>query len=111
MLLVRELIGPTQCRAGSDAVYKVVAFNEANPSQSDRASISWTVESDGVEVAKFLRVGDTLQYTVPRDFAGRAIRVMAYRNAPSAGVSVTTRIDNASIDGPIPVALEATKRV
>lgn len=92
MLLVREVSGPADAVAGTQATYTATSFNSPNPPAEEIQKINWIVKSDDETVAQFNAVGAVLNFDVPLALIGRTIRVMPFRNSPSPVVSVISRV-------------------
>jgi hypothetical protein len=92
MVLVREVSGPDKVVAGTQATYTATHFNVENPPPEEVNKINWVIKAGDDAVAQFNEVGGTLVFDVPPDLLGQTIRVMPFRNSPSAAVSVMSRV-------------------
>jgi peptidoglycan recognition protein len=92
MLLVRNVSGPAEAIAGTEAIYKATSFNMSNPPTEALQQINWVIKTDTQTVERFNAVGDTLRFDVPASLVRKTIRVMPFVNSPSPVVSVLSRV-------------------
>jgi hypothetical protein len=102
-LLVHQVTGPLRAVPGEIATYRATAFNQPDPTASEKATINWEVRRDGVRFNRIHGAGATLEFPIPETLAGSSIRVMPFLNSPTPRVSVITRI---GIDQATPVPTE-----
>ncbi len=92
-LFIKGISGSTEANVGDSLLYKVSKTNLPNPTTTELQKVSWQIKSiQGKVLYEYKNIGPKFELEIDDTLSGKSIIVMAFINAPTKTISVTTNI-------------------